>query len=84
MNTTMEIVRTIKTTGKDIPKKVKEARLKDGRSVQVLATYAGLSSAYWYKIENGQADIVSEEVIRKIEEILKIDLGINFKQPIAA
>ena len=80
----MEIVRTIKTNAEDIPKKIKAARLKDGRSVQVLATYAGLSSAYWYQIEKGERDIVSEEVIRKIEEILQIDLGVNFRQPIPA
>lgn len=79
----MEIIRTIKVKGERIPEKIKEARLKDGRSVQVLATYAGLSSAYWYAIEQGKRDVVSEEVIRKIEEILNIDLGVNFKQPIA-
>lgn len=80
----MEIVRIVKAKGEHIPEKLRKARLKDGRSVQVLATYAGLSMAYWYQIEKGQRDIVSEEVIRKIEEILNIDLEVNFKQPITA
>ncbi|AUB44527.1 Transcriptional regulator, containings XRE-family HTH domain (plasmid) [Nostoc flagelliforme CCNUN1] len=47
----MDVVRQIKVTIPDLSQKIKEAREKDGRSVQVLATSAGISTAYWYQIE---------------------------------
>lgn len=84
MKNVMEVVRTIKIKADNLPKRLKEARIKDGRSVQALATYAGISTAYWYQIEKGDRNIVSEETIRKIEEVLGINLEINFKSAIAA
>ncbi len=42
----MNVVRQIKATVPDLSQKIKEAREKDGRSVQVLATLAGISTAY--------------------------------------
>ncbi|MGL5941894.1 MAG: helix-turn-helix domain-containing protein [Waterburya sp.] len=68
----------------DLPQKIKQARIKDGRSVQLLATMAGISSAYWYQLETDKREWVSVEIIKKIEEVLGVDLGANFKQPIAA
>lgn len=68
----------------DLPQKIKQARIKDGRSVQLLATMAGISSAYWYQLETDKREWVSVEIIKKIEEVLEVDLGVNFKTPIAA
>ncbi len=66
----------------DLPNKIKQARIADGRSVQVLATKAGISSAYWYELEGKKKSWVSLEIIRSIEKVLGIDFGISFKESI--
>lgn len=75
----MDIVKRQPVEG--LPEKLKEARLKDGRSVQVLATNAEISTAYWYQIENNKRAWVSEEIIQRIEKVLGVSL-INFSQAI--
>ncbi|MDZ8261962.1 helix-turn-helix transcriptional regulator [Nostoc sp. ChiQUE01b] len=74
----MDVVRQIKVTIPDLSQKIKEAREKDGRSVQVLATLAGISTAYWYQIEQDKRQWISEETLRGIEQALGIDLGVQF------
>ncbi|GJD22925.1 Transcriptional Regulator, XRE family protein [Rivularia sp. IAM M-261] len=74
----MNVVRQIKATVPDLCQKIKEAREKDGRSVQVLATLAGISTAYWYQIEQGKRQWISEDSLRGIEKALGIDLGVRF------
>lgn len=74
----MDVVRQIKVTIPDLSQKIKGAREKDGRSVQVLATLAGISTAYWYQIEQDKRQWISEETLRGIEQALGIDLGVQF------
>jgi transcriptional regulator with XRE-family HTH domain len=63
---------------KDLGKKLKAAREKDTRSVQVLATLAGISMGYWYQIENEERKWISEEIVRSIESVLGVDFGVKF------
>lgn len=74
----MDVVRQIKVTIPDLPGKIKYAREQDGRSVQVLATAAGISTAYWYQIEKDDRHWISEETLRGIEKALGVDLGVHF------
>ncbi|MHC5747899.1 MAG: helix-turn-helix domain-containing protein [Nostoc sp.] len=74
----MDVVRQIKVTIPDLSQKIKQAREKDGRSVQVLATSAGISTAYWYQIEQEKRQWISEETLRGIEQALGLDLGVCF------
>lgn len=78
MAVTMEVVKQIKVKASDLPEKVKAAREADGRSVQLLATLAGISTSYWYQIENNKRQWISEETLKGIESALNIDLGIKF------
>ncbi|MBD2345419.1 helix-turn-helix domain-containing protein [Anabaena subtropica FACHB-260] len=48
------------------------------RSVQVLATLAGISTAYWYQIEQDKRQWISEETLRGIEQALGMNLGVQF------
>ncbi|EAZ89364.1 helix-turn-helix domain-containing protein [Crocosphaera chwakensis] len=59
-------------------KRLKEARMADGRSVQVLATMAGISLGYWYQLEKEDREWISEEVLRSIESVLDTDFGAQF------
>ena len=64
----------------NIGKKIKQARIADGRSVQILATLAGISSAYWYQIEQEKMAAVSGEHFRGIQNALGVDFGVNFEE----
>ena len=74
----MEVVRRV--TVKSLPEQIKQARKKDGRSVQVLATLAEISSAYWYQLEAGSRSWVSEDIVRRIEKVLGTSFDLNFDQ----
>jgi transcriptional regulator with XRE-family HTH domain len=76
----MDVVRQIRVTVPDLSQKIKEAREKDGRSAQILATLAGISTAYWYQIEQGKRQWISEETLRGMEQALNISLGVTFEE----
>ncbi|MEH2290228.1 helix-turn-helix domain-containing protein [Nostoc sp.] len=63
----------------DIGKRIKQARERDERSVSQICREAGISCAYWYqlKAENLRAP-ATEGIIRKIEAVLSVDLGVKF------
>ncbi|QMS90490.1 helix-turn-helix transcriptional regulator [Nostoc edaphicum CCNP1411] len=63
----------------DIGKRMKQARERDGRSLTQICREAGISRAYWYQLEaeNLRAP-ATEGIIRKIEAVLNIDLGVKF------
>lgn len=67
----------------DIPnlgQKLKAAREADSRSVSEIARTVGVSRNYWYQLE-AEAVLggVAEETLRKIENVLGIDFGVDFK-----
>lgn len=74
----MQVVRKIVVDVPDLSQRIKEAREKDGRSVQTLATIAGISTAYWYQIEKNERTWISEEAFAGIQESLGVDLGVKF------
>jgi len=74
----MDVVKKITVT--DLPYQIKKARIADGRSVQVLATAAGISTNYWYQLEGNKRSWVSLEIIRNIEKVLGVDFNINFNE----
>ncbi len=59
--------------------RIKQAREARGRPVTQLAKEVGISRNYWYQLE-AEAVLggVAEETLRKIEEVLGIDLGVKF------
>jgi transcriptional regulator with XRE-family HTH domain len=77
----VQVKRTVETI-KDFPGlglKIKNAREKDTRSLSQICKQAGISRSYWYQLESEDLRApVTEEMVRKIEEVLKTDLGVNF------
>jgi transcriptional regulator with XRE-family HTH domain len=68
----------------DIPElgeRIKQAREASGRPVTQLAKEAGISRNYWYQLE-AEAVLggMAEETLRKIEEVLGVDLGVQFDE----
>ncbi|MBP0006246.1 MAG: helix-turn-helix transcriptional regulator [Cyanobacteria bacterium SBC] len=60
--------------------KIRRARLIDRRSLKDIASQVGISRARWYQME-AEKYAITEEQLRKIEEVLGIDLGISLNQP---
>lgn len=77
----MQIKRVVETV-KEFPglgQRMKQAREKDGRSLTDICRECKLSRSYWYQMENEDLRApATEDVIRRIEAALKIDLGVKF------
>jgi len=60
--------------------RLRKAREKDARSLETLCAAVGISRGYWYEIEGERLrGVILEEVIRKIEEVLDVDLEVQFE-----
>lgn len=75
-------VKRLVETVVDVPglgQRIRELRINDSRSVAELCRLVGISRAYWYQLESEDLrSPVSESVVRRIEEVLGIDLDVNF------
>jgi len=60
-------------------KRIKNAREGDERSLVRICKDSGVSRTYWYQIENeATLSPITEDVVRRIEAALSIDLGVTF------
>jgi transcriptional regulator with XRE-family HTH domain len=63
----------------DLPSKIKQAQENSGLSVSEICRQVDVSRTYWYKIVNDKvSEGLTEATLRKIEEVLGIDLGVRF------
>lgn len=78
---TLQVKRVIETIN-DFPglgKRIKEAREEDTRSLSQICRDCNISRSYWYQLESEDLrSPATEEIIRRIEAVLKVDLGVNF------
>lgn len=59
--------------------RIRKARESDKRTLTEICRACGVSRGYWYKLENEQLlGCATEDVIRKIEEVLNVNLGVVF------
>ncbi|VEP17307.1 XRE family transcriptional regulator [Hyella patelloides LEGE 07179] len=81
-------IKRVQETIKEFPhlgKRIKEARekakIKEGKSLSSICREADISRAYWYQLESEDLRApATEEIIRKIEQTLNIDLGVTFDE----
>ena len=74
-----ETIKEFPDLGKKIKQAREEAKTKDGKSLSAICREADISRAYWYQLEaEDLRSPVTEEIIRKIEKTLNIDLEVNF------
>lgn len=82
MSLSMDVKRTVEVV-KSFPglgKKIKKAREGDQRSLSQICRECGISRPYWYQLENERIQsFVSEDIIRKVEVTLDVDLGVSFE-----
>jgi len=71
----IEIVREYR----DLGQRIRQAREKDKRTLTAICRECELSRSYWYQLEaEDMRSAATEEVIRRIEKVLGVDLGVNF------
>ena len=72
------IVRKITDTKvPELGKKIKEARLSDKRSLAQICREISMSPVNWYKIESEETKALPIETLRRIEQVLGIDLDVH-------
>jgi transcriptional regulator with XRE-family HTH domain len=75
-------VKRVKEIVGDFPglgQRIRQAREQDGRSLTEICRESGISRSYWYQLEGEDLrSPATEEVIRKIERALGVDLGVGF------
>lgn len=86
MSNTMLRVRQIKEVQiRGLGRKIKKARdaMRGKKTLEQICDFVGVSETYWYDIEKEQIKgTLSYENLKKIEEVLEVDLGVNFRTPI--
>jgi transcriptional regulator with XRE-family HTH domain len=77
----VEVKRVVETVQSfpDLGKRIKQARERDSRSLSQICRECGVSRAYWYQLESEDLRApATEEIIRKVEAALGVDLGVKF------
>jgi transcriptional regulator with XRE-family HTH domain len=65
----------------DLGLKIQEARKAVNKPLTVLCKEANVSRNYWYQLESGKIPgTVSEQTLRRIEQVLGVSLGANFEE----
>ncbi len=59
--------------------RIRQPKEQDERSLSQISRKCGVSRSYWYQLEGeDMRSPATEEVIRKIEGALGVDLGVRF------
>ena len=64
----------------DVPglgQRIRDARYESGRTITQLAAEADISVANWYAIEQERIKVLPITTLRRIEQVLGIDFGVN-------
>lgn len=76
--TAMKVRKTIDIDVPGLGEEIKKARKNSPRSLTALAAEAEMTTANWYAIENEDLKALPLETLRRIEGVLKINLGVSF------
>jgi hypothetical protein len=79
---TVQVKRVVETVQEfpGLGKKIRQTRERDKRTLTAICKECGLSRSYWYQLENEDLrSPATEEVIRRIEEVLGTDFGVTFE-----
>ncbi|NEQ71593.1 MAG: helix-turn-helix domain-containing protein [Symploca sp. SIO2D2] len=60
--------------------KIRKYRQNSGVELTQLAAQAGISTAYWHRIENEKVKVLPADTLRAIENALGVDFGVKFPE----
>ncbi|MEW5856734.1 MAG: helix-turn-helix transcriptional regulator [Cyanobacteriota bacterium] len=78
MTLLMKVRKVVEREFSGLGAQIKRLREADDRSLIQICAQAGMTPANWYKIENEETKVLPLETLRKIEAVLKADLGVSF------
>ena len=79
----MKVIKTIEVEAPNLGQRIREAREADRRPLVKICAEAGMTTANWYRIE-AEKQILPAETLERIEQVLEVDFGIRFEQPVNA
>ncbi len=69
----------------DLAQRIQQARKAAKKPLTKICEEAGVSRSYWYQLESERIDgAISEEILRKVEKALGVDLEVDFKEIVAS
>ncbi|NJR71001.1 MAG: helix-turn-helix transcriptional regulator [Synechococcales cyanobacterium CRU_2_2] len=77
----VQVKRVVETVAEfpGLGERIKSAREADARSLSQICRETGISRSYWYQLEGEDLrSPATEEIIRKVESALGVDLGVAF------
>ena len=78
MTTLMKVRRVTEIEIPNLGEKIKRAREQDPRSLVEICQIVGMTTSNWYRIEKEITKFLPIETLQKIEEVLDINLEVNF------
>ncbi|HEY9628848.1 MAG TPA: helix-turn-helix transcriptional regulator [Coleofasciculaceae cyanobacterium] len=73
----MKVRKVIEGSFPGLGAKIKQARESDTRSLIEICALIGMTTANWYKIEAEETKALPLETLRRIEEVLGINFGVE-------
>jgi transcriptional regulator with XRE-family HTH domain len=77
MNIKMKVRKILDIESPGLGERIKQARKASNRPLTQICADAGMTTANWYKVEGETTKVLPWETLKKIEEILGIDLGVT-------
>ncbi|MGM3309717.1 helix-turn-helix domain-containing protein [Anabaena sp. WFMT] len=74
----MKVRRTIDIEIPGLGKRIRQAREADRRSLAEICRQIPMTTMNWYKIESEETKALPIETLQRIQDVLKVDFGINF------
>lgn len=79
MATPMKVRKVVEREYPGLGGRIKKARENDGRSLTQICAACDMTTANWYKIEGEDTKFLPLPTLRKIEQVLKVDLGVDLE-----
>lgn len=77
MKALMRVRKVIEGEFPGLGARIKKAREADDRSLVQICAAANMTPANWYRIEAEETKALPLETVRRIEQVLGIDLGVE-------
>jgi len=76
----MKVRKTIDREFPGLGSRIKRAREQDARSLVQICAEIDMTPANWYKIENEETKVLPLETLRKIEDVLQVNFGVQITE----
>jgi transcriptional regulator with XRE-family HTH domain len=76
----MKVRKTIDIEIPGLGERIRQAREKDGRSLTEICRQIPMTTMNWYKIEAEETKALPIETLRRIEEVLGVNFGVQFDE----